>query len=73
MQHNQPQTHMAKYGLIGKNINYSFSRTYFKDKFEKGDIDAEYVNFDCNSISEVFELLERDYDTQGFNVTIPYK
>ena len=27
-----------KYGLIGKNINYSFSKKYFNDKFLKENI-----------------------------------
>ena len=30
---------MAKYGLIGHNIGYSFSKTFFNFKFEKENID----------------------------------
>ncbi|MAW95099.1 MULTISPECIES: shikimate dehydrogenase family protein [unclassified Leeuwenhoekiella] len=65
---------MLKFGLIGKNIEYSFSRKYFTEKFEKNDINASYVNFDCQNIAEVREVLQdRDDECLGFNVTIPYK
>ncbi|WP_290568082.1 MULTISPECIES: shikimate dehydrogenase [unclassified Leeuwenhoekiella] len=70
----EPQTLMLKFGLIGKNIEYSFSRKYFTEKFEKNDINASYVNFDCQNIAEVREVLQdRDDECLGFNVTIPYK
>lgn len=63
---------MIKLGLIGKNIDYSFSSKYFTEKFEREAIDGSYVNFDCQSPDEVKQLLERT-DCSGFNVTIPYK
>ena len=34
------------YGLIGKNIDYSFSKKFFNNKFEKERIKAVYTNFD---------------------------
>ncbi len=69
----EPQTLMLKFGLIGKNIEYSFSRKYFTEKFEKNEIDATYVNFDCQTLAEVRSLLQDDTECLGFNVTIPYK
>lgn len=64
---------MKKFGLIGKNIAYSFSESYFKDKFQKENIfNSTYQLFDLESISEVEELLELK-NMKGFNVTIPYK
>ena len=34
------------YGLIGKDIDYSFSRNYFNSKFKKLQIlENEYINF----------------------------
>ena len=43
----------ANYGLIGKNISYSFSRGYFKKKFEAMELKNHiYQNFDLSSISE---------------------
>ena len=65
---------MRKFGLIGKNISYSFSESYFKNKFEKGHImDASYQNFDLESISEFNALIKKNNDIAGLNVTIPYK
>lgn len=63
---------MKTFGLIGKNIDYSFSRKYFAEKFSKEQIDAEYLNFDIASISDFPEILQQRKVT-GFNVTIPYK
>lgn len=65
---------MRKFGLIGKNISYSFSRNYFKNKFKKENIDdATYVNFDLENILHFDEQTKKLTDIAGFNVTIPYK
>lgn len=63
---------MGKYGLIGRDIGYSFSRSFFKDKFDNEDIDASYINLDCKDIVAVKDCLS-DQSIDGFNVTIPYK
>ncbi len=63
---------MDKYGLVGKNIEYSFSRGYFQRKFEKEHINATYVNFDLASISQ-FNSVLKENNLNGLNVTIPYK
>ena len=35
------------FGLIGKNISYSFSKTYFSKKFKNLQLsNSEYLNFD---------------------------
>ena len=63
----------TKYGLIGKNINYSFSKKFFNDKFIKENIsDCSYENYDLKSIKEFGSVL-KDKSIKGFNVTIPYK
>lgn len=64
---------MSKFGLIGKNIAYSFSRAYFKEKFAKENLPHEYVNFDIASIDKFQNILKEDSNINGFNVTIPYK
>lgn len=64
---------MLKFGLIGKNIDYSFSRSYFAEKFIKESIEASYTNFDCANFEEVKAVLRDNPDCLGFNVTIPYK
>jgi shikimate dehydrogenase len=60
------------FGLLGRNIDYSFSRGYFSEKFEKEGIDAVYKNFDLQDISELSGVLEKQL-IHGLNVTIPYK
>jgi|TARA_B110000285_G_C15140187_1_gene630186 shikimate dehydrogenase len=63
-----------QFGLIGKNIDYSFSRQYFTDKFKKEALkDYEYVNFDIKNIKEFAALMEKNEHPEGLNVTIPYK
>jgi shikimate dehydrogenase len=63
---------MDRYGLIGQAIGYSFSRSYFKAKFDSESVAATYVNFDCATIDSVRECL-KDKRIRGYNVTIPYK
>ncbi len=63
------------FGLVGKNIAYSFSRKYFSEKFEKSQLnDHKYVNFDLESIEE-FPAIFKEHigNLTGMNVTIPYK
>ena len=63
-----------KYGLIGRNISYSFSRKYFSDKFTSLELDDHnYENFDLASIAEFPAILENAGQLKGLNVTIPYK
>ena len=64
-----------KYGLIGKNISYSFSKKYFTNKFTQlGLTNHSYVNFDLKDIEDFPLLLkENRYAIAGLNVTIPYK
>lgn len=62
-----------KFGLVGKNISYSFSSSYFSKKFEEKGLDNHsYENFDLTTIAEFPKLLE-DSNLAGLNVTIPYK
>ena len=63
----------GKYGLLGRNISYSFSRGYFGNKFEREGIAATYENFDIPDISYFQSILEQNPDLKGLNVTIPYK
>ena len=64
---------MHKYGLIGRNISYSFSRNYFSEKFLREGISSTYENFDLQTISEFPEILKNNPGLAGLNVTIPYK
>ena len=60
------------YGLLGKNIDYSFSRNFFSKKFKNENINCKYLNFDIQNISE-FKSIISDKNISGLNVTIPYK
>ncbi len=64
-----------RFGLIGKNISYSFSRGYFTKKFEQlGLSNFTYSNFDLKSEEELASFLkENKFGLKGLNVTIPYK
>lgn len=61
------------FGLIGRNIQYSFSGKYFADKFKTENIqEAFYEIFDLPEISGIKNLFQIE-NLKGFNVTIPYK
>lgn len=63
------------FGLVGRNISYSFSREYFRKKFEYlGLENHQYVNFDIPTIEEFSKIIHQyKFDLKGLNVTIPYK
>lgn len=63
------------FGLLGKNISYSFSRGYFTEKFKKENrINCEYTNFDIPKIEDFSAIIKDNKNTiSGINVTIPYK
>lgn len=64
---------MAKYGLIGKNISYSFSQSFFTEKFRLENRKDTYENFDLQDLSLFPELIRNTEGLKGLNVTIPYK
>ena len=65
---------MNKLGLLGKDISYSFSRTYFKKKFENENIkNTSYENFDIDNIDLFPSIIKNTKGLKGLNVTIPYK
>jgi len=65
---------MNKLGLLGKNISYSFSRVYFKQKFKDENINnTTYENFDIDSIDLFPSIMKNTKGLKGLNVTIPYK
>jgi shikimate dehydrogenase len=63
-----------QFGLLGKNISYSFSKKYFKEKFDLGNlVEYTYENFELQNIEEFPNLIANNPDLIGLNVTIPYK
>jgi shikimate dehydrogenase len=62
------------FGLLGKNISYSFSSGYFKEKFRKLHLkNHSYLNFDMQSCEHFPSLIASEKSLKGLNVTIPYK
>ena len=67
------KSNFKRYGLIGNNISYSFSKGYFKKKFETENLqDCSYENFDLDQI-EALEKVFAQKNISGLNVTTPYK
>jgi shikimate dehydrogenase len=65
---------MKVYGLIGKNIDYSFSKKYFTERFTNTNAsDCSYQNFDIDSVDDFPNVIAQNPDLMGLNVTIPYK
>lgn len=62
---------MKKYGLIGRTLGHSFSKSFFQDYFLQQDVQALYENVELEDISEVKKVLPNNFS--GLNVTIPYK
>lgn len=61
---------MQHFGIIGKPLGHSQSKTYFDKLFREQHIDADYKVYEIASIEEVKPLLDR---LDGLNVTSPYK
>ena len=65
---------MKHYGLIGYRLSHSFSKKYFSQKFEKENItDSSYDIFDIEKIDLFTEVLSKNKNLIGLNITIPYK
>ncbi|WXB47319.1 MAG: shikimate dehydrogenase [Candidatus Shikimatogenerans sp. Tmey] len=60
-------------GIIGNNINYTFSKQYFINLFYKNDLKKiKYYIFNIKNLKYIYNILFK-YKLLGINVTIPYK
>jgi shikimate dehydrogenase len=65
---------MRLYGLIGWPLGHSFSQKFFTEKFAReGVADARYDLFPLENIADLPDLLSKNPDLRGLNVTIPHK
>lgn len=65
---------MKRYGLVGYQLGYSFSKKFFTDKFSREGLhDFSYENFELKDISEFPSLIQDNPNLAGLNITIPYK
>ncbi|MGV4412862.1 shikimate dehydrogenase family protein [Chryseobacterium sp. T1] len=64
---------IRNFGLLGKNISYSFSKNYFEEKFKKLFLkNHDYNFFDVQNLDNIQDLFNQE-NLVGFNITIPYK
>lgn len=65
---------MRVFGLLGRSLAHSFSQAYFSQKFARlGLTDYRYELFELPEASDLPQLLARQPNLAGLNVTIPYK
>ena len=65
---------MKKFGLIGYPLKHSFSKKYFNEKFEKEGLKGyHYELLPLPNISDLPDLLRKEPELCGLNVTIPHK
>lgn len=62
---------MRKFGLIGRSLGHSFSKSFFEKYFEENEIGAKYENLELSKIEEIKSIFDNQFS--GLNVTIPYK
>jgi shikimate dehydrogenase len=62
------------YGIIGYPLGHSFSKKYFTEKFAlEGIFDCSYETFPIKTIDELKDVLNKNHNLSGFNITIPHK
>ncbi len=65
---------MIHLGLIGSSLKHSFSKNYFEKKFKEQHLENYvYTNFEIEHIDHFKNLLSKNKNLNGLNVTIPYK
>jgi len=62
---------MKRYGLIGRSLGHSFSKSFFEKFFQEHSLSASYENIELTSVDQITSLFNKDF--AGLNVTIPYK
>ncbi|WP_300665633.1 shikimate dehydrogenase [Fluviicola sp.] len=63
---------MPEFGLVGKTLGHSFSKSYFENKFQQEGIESTFENFELAEITEI-QIIFSISDLKGLSVTIPYK
>jgi len=62
------------FGLVGKSLKHSFSKSYFDEKFKELELtNNRYHLFEIDHIGEVQDLVTKYPNLRGLNITIPYK
>jgi shikimate dehydrogenase len=67
------ETEKNIFGLVGKNISYSYSKKHFNEKFKNLNLkNCQYENFDKPNLKD-FEKIICVNNIKGLNITIPFK
>jgi shikimate dehydrogenase len=64
---------MKLYGLIGRRLGHSFSPDYFRKKFHKLGIEADYRLFEMENVDGLREFVMEHPELRGLNITVPFK
>ncbi len=65
---------MRKFGLIGFPLGHSFSKRFFEEKFKSEHIEnCSYDLFPIENLSDFENILDKNPELCGLNVTIPHK
>lgn len=64
---------MELYALVGKPLAHSFSQQYFREKFSRESIEADYELWEESSVEEALKHIAETSELKGFNITMPYK
>lgn len=64
---------MTEYGLIGFPLIHSFSKQFFTEKFANEHLEAEYLNFEMETVDNLIDIIKARPLLRGLNVTIPHK
>lgn len=62
---------MLKFGLLGRSLGHSFSKSFFTNYFVTNHIDATYENIEIENIEDFTNVLKQNFS--GLSVTTPYK
>lgn len=62
-----------QFGIIGKPLGHSISKSYFNEMFKNKALKAEYLAFELEDVGQFVNLVKDNPKLSGVNVTIPYK
>lgn len=64
---------MKTFGILGYPLAHTYSPDYYNERFKRQAIEAEYLKFELEHLSDLPALFLQYPDLCGFNVTIPHK
>ncbi len=62
-----------RFGLLGHNLEHSFSKDFFSEKFKKEGLDYSFFNYDTTNLNKWYDFIKKNKDIKGFTITCPFK